>query len=222
MMTAVKWQSERKEIGDNQNTKATKYPSDYTTNINCLFTSRLGDFIYFHLWNSLQALNLSEQGGWEGQGCPWQQSVSYFYIQGRRGTNDTTRIHYCDTGACTGEFCCPAAKWDAAVKKETGMLESCKDVRYCIEAGAEKEALAPDNREMKVLLRIHNWIWFFFCLILIESGRPLTEVMPTNSVLSTVAGRGEMHFGIPSCPKSRLTRTCQDLVTRSRFDSLHY
>lgn len=106
--------------------------------------------------------------------------------------------------------------------RHAGVLMCSEDVRYCIEAGAEKEALAPDNREMKVLLRIHNWIWVFFCLILIESGRPLTEVMPTNSVLSTVAGRGEMHFGIPSCPKSRLMRTCQDLVTRSRFDSLHY
>lgn len=114
----TKCRGEREIKGANQNIKTTKYPSDHTTNINWLFTPRLGDFIYFHLWNSLQAMNLSEQGGWEGQGCPWQQRVSCFYIQGQHGTSDTTWIHDCDTGTCTGKFCCPAEKKsDAAIKK---------------------------------------------------------------------------------------------------------
>lgn len=90
----------------------------YLANISWLFTPRLGDFIYFHLWKSLRAMNPSEQGGREEQGCPWQQSVSCFYIQGQRGTNDTTWIHYCDTGACTGKFCCPAEKWGEVVGGE--------------------------------------------------------------------------------------------------------
>lgn len=63
-------------------------------------------------------MNLSEQGGWEGQGCPWQQSASCFYVQGQRGSNDATGIHDCDTG----KFCCPER--GAAIKTEAGMLES--------------------------------------------------------------------------------------------------
>lgn len=114
----------------NQNIEPKKYPSDYPANINWLFTPRLAGFIYFHLWNSLQAMNLSEQGGREEQGCPWQQSVSCFYIQGQRGTNDTTWIHYCDTGVCTGKICCPAEKWRGQKKEGYTSSKVVMRVRY--------------------------------------------------------------------------------------------
>lgn len=58
-------------------------------NINWLFTPRLGDFIYFHLWKSRRAMNLSEQGGWEEQGRPWQLDVSSFHNQGQCGASDS-------------------------------------------------------------------------------------------------------------------------------------
>lgn len=152
-MTKCRGEGEIK--GANQNIKPTKYPSDYTTNINWLFTPRLGDFIYFHLWNSLQAMNLSEQRGWEGQGCPWQQRVSCFYIQGQRGTSDTTWIHDCDTGACTGKFCCPAEKKrEAVIKKKK---QACWNLdKGILKMGDKKwgwkQRPRPNNREIKVLL----------------------------------------------------------------------
>lgn len=62
-------------------------------NINYLFTPRLDDFIYFHLWKSHRGMNLSEQRGGEEQGRPWQLDVRSFHNQGQYRTSDSLYLN---------------------------------------------------------------------------------------------------------------------------------
>lgn len=62
-------------------------------NINWLFTPRLDDFIYFHLWKSRGGMNLSEQRGWEERGRPWQLDVRSFHNRGWCRTSDSLHLN---------------------------------------------------------------------------------------------------------------------------------
>lgn len=67
-------------------------------------------------------MNLSEQGGREEQGCPWQLDVSSFHNQGRRRTSDSLGMNSLPTHTQVDKFTPPFCHISAALPTRWSLL----------------------------------------------------------------------------------------------------